>query len=289
MKMVINKKYLWFVLALPFLATSCIKEKYTIDYGEDNTTRLITEFKTEGKAEIDLAVDAASGISVVNMTEVGAVSRSVVAKNYTVKVVVNNALITAYNTANGTSLVPAPSSALTFEALSFDLSKERRVMPVVARVNSTALTNDTYAVGLTISEVTDGEVSQLTKNLLIILSVKNAYDADYRSIGLRTNHGGPNNTFPITGTFPFNYIKRLVTVNANTCTMFTADNVDDMYITVNPDNSVTCSTNPLIGAFVTSNEGPCTYNPATRTFTLTYKYFNSSGNYRIITETLTRQ
>lgn len=289
MKLISYKKISLLALLFSFFASSCLKDKYVVDYGGDNTQRLITEFKTEGKSEIDLAVDAASGVSVVNLTEIGAVSRSAIGASYTAKVTINNALITAYNTANSASLVPVPASALTVESLDFTFSKERRQAPVVARVNSTSLTADEYAIGLTISQVSDGEISQITKNLLIKLSVKNPYDADYRSVGVRTNFGGPNNTFPITATFPFNYIKRLVTVDANTCEMFTADNVDDMYIRVNPDNSVTCLTHPIIGAFATSNEGPCFYNPTTRTFTLTYKYFNSAGNYRLITETLTRQ
>ncbi|MDZ4794474.1 MAG: DUF4361 domain-containing protein [Bacteroidota bacterium] len=287
MKINFTKKWMALVVVLPFLVTSCIKEKYKIDYGADNTTRLITEF-TDGKNDINtLAIDAATGISVVPLTEIRAVTRSVISKGYTVKISLNNSLITAYNTANGTAFVAPPVSAITLETLDFNLSDQRRSAFVTARINPTSLLGNLYAIGLTITLVGDGEISQVAKNVLIAISVKNAYDADYRSVGTRTSHGGPNNTFPITGTFPYNYIKNLATVDATTCIMQTADNVDDMYIKVNPDNSVTVSTVP--GGFATSNEGPCTYNPATRTFTLNYKYFNSSGNYRKMVETLVRQ
>jgi Domain of unknown function (DUF1735)/Domain of unknown function (DUF4361) len=285
----INFSYKWILLlaALPVLATSCIKDKYRIDYGGDNTTRLITEFVNGQNAINSLAIDASTGISVIPLTEVRAVTRSAVSKGYTVKIAINNNLITAYNTANSTSFVAPPASAITLESLDYTLSDQRRSAPIVARINSTSLLGNDYAIGLTITQVSDGEISQLAKNFLIAISVKNPYDADYRSVGTRTAYGGPDNTFPVTGTFPYNYIKTLTTVDATTCIMQTADNVDDMYIKVNPDNSVTISTVP--GGFATSNEGPCSYNPATRTFTLNYKYFNSSGNYRKMTETLVRQ
>jgi hypothetical protein len=158
----------------------------------------------------------------------------------------------------------------------------------VGRVNTSLLAGNAYAIGLTISTVTDGEISQVAQNILVAISVKNPWDGDYRAIGNRNNHGGPSPADPVVASFPFDYIKTLFTVNANTCEMLTADGVDFCNITVNPDNSVTLSTSPF-GSFATSNEGPCSYNPATRTFTLNYKYFNSAGNYRRINETLIRQ
>jgi hypothetical protein len=275
------------LLALPLLLFSCIKEKYAIEYGEDNTQRLITEFEGAKDTLISKAIDAATGISVVELINLQSVSRSVIEQSYTVKLSVNNALLTAYNNNNGTNFILPPAAAITLETLDFSISKERRVIPVIARINSTSLIGNDYAIPLTITQVGSGEISKLSQNVIVAISVKNAYDANYRSVGSRTSHGGPSPSDPVTAVFPYDYTKTLVTVNANTCTMFTADNVDDMYITVNPDNSVTCSTSPF-GAFPTSNEGPCSYNPTTRVFTLNYKYFNSAGNYRKMVETLTR-
>lgn len=282
-----NKKMLVLLLALPVLATSCIKDKYRIEF-EDNTTRLITEFAEGQKPIVQVAVDAATGVSVVPIAELRAVTRSVVKGAYNVTVTVNNNLISAYNAANGTSFTAPPAAAVTLEGLNFTLSNERRSVNVVGRVNTSLLAGNAYAIGLTISTVTDGEISQVAQNILVAISVKNPWDGDYRAIGNRNNHGGPSPADPVVASFPFDYIKTLFTVNANTCEMLTADGVDICNITVNPDNSVTLSTSPF-GSFATSNEGPCSYNPATRTFTLNYKYFNAAGNYRRINETMVRQ
>ncbi|MFN4894088.1 MAG: BT_3044 domain-containing protein [Bacteroidota bacterium] len=282
-----NKTWILSLVAAPLLLVSCIKDTYRTDF-EDNTQRLITEFAEGRKPIVQVAVDAATGISVVNMAELRAVTRSIVPAGYNVTVTVNNNLITAYNTANGTNFTPAPAAAVTLEGLNFSLSNERRSVNVVGRVNTSLLAGNAYAIGLTISTVSKGAISEVAKDILVAISVKNPWDGDYRATGFRNNHGGPSPSDPIVATFPFDDVKTLYTVNANTCEMLTADAIDYCLITVNPDNSVTMSTSPF-GSFVTSNEGNCSYNPATRTFTLNYKYFNSLGNYRYIRETLVRQ
>jgi hypothetical protein len=164
----------------------------------------------------------------------------------------------------------------------------RKTGKVRIKIKSSELLGSSYALAIRISAASQGEVSRLRKIFIVELKVKNAYEADYDSEGLRTNYGEPSTAAPITGTFPWTFVKTLSTVNANTCELETADGVDLMYLTVNPDTTVTISDSPN-GGFATSNHGPCTYNTATRTFTHNYKYFNSSGNLRRMQEVLVKK
>jgi hypothetical protein len=61
-------------------------------------------------------------------------------------------------------------------------------------------------------------------------------------------------------------------------------------LTVNPDNSVTVGQATSGNSFANlANNGSCTFDPSTGIFTLSYLYYNGSGNLREITETLTPQ
>jgi Domain of unknown function (DUF1735)/Domain of unknown function (DUF4361) len=265
--------------------SSCLKEKYKIEV-DDNTSRVLTEFTEGGRDKLNsLAVDFGTDFIEVDLAELRILPRSDAKANNEVKVVLDPIIITEYNGANSTSFTVPPAAAYSLPTTSFTLSPSEKKTTVKIRIKPSAIAGGNYALGLSISQVTDGEISKLKKDYLVAVKVKNIYEGDYQSDGLRTSYGGPTVGAGITGTFPWSFVKTLATVDATTCELETADGVDLMYLKVNANNTVTIS-NSQNGNFATSNDGACTYNPATKTFTLNYKYFNGVGNLRRMTETL---
>jgi hypothetical protein len=284
-----TSKTIFYFMAVTVFAVSCIKEKYKIEY-TDNTKRPIAEFlkgdSTAATASLkSLALSFSSSFVETDVTEIGTDLRSEFSGDIKIDIVKDNALLTAYNNANGTAYDPLPVTAGDLVTTSYTVSSGKKVIMVRARIKSSELAGNSYALAIRISAASQGEISKLRKIYITEVKVKNAYEADYDSEGLRTSYGGPTTASPVIGTFPWSFVKKLSTVNANTCELETADGVDFMYLTVNSNNSVTISDSPN-GSFATSNDGPCTYNPFTNTFTLNYKYFNSAGNLRRMTEVL---
>jgi hypothetical protein len=265
--------------------SSCLKEKYKVEVN-DNTARVLTEFTEGGREKLNsLAVDFGTDFIEVDLAELRILPRSDVKSNNEVKIALDPIIITEYNGANMTSFTVPPAAAYSIPATSFTLTASEKKKNIKIRIKPSAIAGGSYALGLSITQVTDGEISQLKKDYLVEVKVKNIYEGDYQSDGVRTSYGGPTIGAGITGTFPWSFVKTLATVDAATCELETADGVDLMYLKVNPNNSVTISDSPN-GGFATSNDGACTYNPATKTFTLNYKYFNGAGNLRRMTETL---
>jgi Domain of unknown function (DUF1735)/Domain of unknown function (DUF4361) len=265
--------------------SSCLKEKYKVEVN-DNTARVLTEFTEGGREKLNsLAVDFGTDFIEVDLAELRILPRSDVKSNNEVKIALDPIIITEYNGANMTSFTVPPAAAYSIPATSFTLTASEKKKNIKIRIKPSAIAGGSYALGLSITQVTDGEISQLKKDYLVEVKVKNIYEGDYQSDGVRTSYGGPTISAGITGTFPWSFVKTLATVDAATCELETADGVDLMYLKVNPNNSVTISDSPN-GGFATSNDGACTYNPATKTFTLNYKYFNGAGNLRRMTETL---
>jgi Domain of unknown function (DUF1735)/Domain of unknown function (DUF4361) len=274
------------------LVSSCIKEKYAIDYS-DNTKRPIAEFlkgdSSAASATLNsLALDFGTSFVEVDLTQIGTDIRNEFSGDIKIDLVKDNTLLTAFNAANGTDYNPLPVTAGDLASASYTVTGSKKIVMVRVKVKPSELVGNAYALAIRISAASQGEISKMRKIYITEVKVKNAYEADYDSEGVRTSYGGPTTAAPVTGTFPWSFVKTLSTVNANTCELETADGVDLMYLTVNADNSVTISDSPN-GDFATSNDGACTYDPGTRTFTLRYKYFNSAGNLRRMTEVLVRK
>jgi hypothetical protein len=269
------------------LITSCIKEKHEIDFA-DNTKRVITEF-TEAKNDINsLAFDYTDQFVETDLTELQ-IFRSEFTSNVQVKVALNNAIIDNYNLANLTSYTPPPAGS--FNIVSYDLviSPETRKTKVRIKVKPSAITGGNYAIGLSIAQVSQGEISSIYKNILIEIKVKNDYEAWYEASGLRILYSGTTNQTPVSVEAPIDGSKYLYTIDLTTVETEVADLTTAwMYLEVDP---VTHQVTVLPSATSTSfpsleNSGTCTFDPATKTFVLNYKYYNAAGLLREIQETL---
>ena len=276
-----------FNLAIYFLFTctllsSCMKEKYKIDI-DDNTDRLVTEFTTARQGVNLLAVSFATTTIEVDLTELRVLPRSIMNNSVQVKVVENKALVTS----NDYDLLPQGSYSII--GSDFTFTPDNRKANIKLRINPSVLTGGLYAIGLSIQEVSEGEISELGKDILIELAVKNDYEGDYHSTGLRVLYNGSTVGSGLASEVPVDHDKYLYTIDQNTVVTDIADLIGGgyMFLEVDPVTfDVTVMPANFSPTYDLSNNGPCTYNPATRTFTLNYKYFNTSGNLRYVTETI---
>ncbi|MBD1393472.1 BT_3987 domain-containing protein [Mucilaginibacter glaciei] len=199
----------------------------------------------------------------------------------TVKLSVDQAALTAYNTANGTSyiLLPAAAYSSTFSAV---IKAGTNLSNLVININTGVIDPSITNYVLPIS-ITDGGGQQISnyKTVLYNVQVKNQYDGSYRADGTITFPP------PTAGRSEVNVTKALTTINANTVQTTVFDlggNGFIMWLTVNADNTVTVKPSPGSANQTIQNNGPCTYSPTTKTFTLNYKYVGGTGD-RVIFET----
>ena len=264
------------------LISSCIKDSYKIPV-DDNTDRLMTEFTTAKDGVNALALDFSSQMVEIDLTELRVPPRAAMGNSVQVKIALNNALASAEGYA-----IPSPS-AYALVTTDFTLTPTNKKTYVRLRVNPSGLVGDTYAIGLTIQNVSAGEINQAAKDIIIELKVKNAYEGDYYASGERILYAGPTLASGIASIFDIDTDKYLYTIDQNTVETDVADLIGGgwMFLEVNPvTNDVTVKPSTLSPTFLLSNNGLCKYNPATRTFTLNYKYFNAAGNLRTIVETI---
>ncbi|HYF30456.1 MAG TPA: DUF4361 domain-containing protein [Chitinophagaceae bacterium] len=272
------------LLSMTVLFSACIKEKYTIPI-DDNTDRVLTEFTSAKDGVNSLALDFGTQMVEVDLTELRIPPRSSMANSVQVKIAVNNALAT-----NEGFAIPSPGT-YSLVTTDYTLTPTNRKVKVRLKVNPSGLIGDSYAIGLTIQQVSSGEINQAAKDIVIELKVKNDYEGEYAATGLLTAYAGANNTFPVSSLFDIDEDKYLYTIDQTTVETtagFTAFTGAWMFLKIDPvTNNVTVMPSTLGPTFPTlSNNGPCAYDPATRTFTLNYKYFNGVGNLRTISETL---
>lgn len=285
-------------LLIPFLIlagmvffSSC-KKDFVFGDIKPNTDRVIVEF-TDSKNGATASMHFTTSLIQADLTEIRLFPRSVATRDVKVKVIVNPTVVADFNSENGTNYVSIPSSAFALESDEIILTQEKRRENIKIKIKPSLILGGTYAIGLSIAEVTNGEVSELYHNVFVEVRVKNAYEGDYQATGNMIVYNGSTNTSPIAATYDIDEIKSLSTID-NT-TVETLIGYSDftggyMYLTIDPStNQVTVSPSQTSPTFaVVNNNGSCVYNPATNTFTLNYLYVNAAGNLREIHEVLVR-
>jgi len=264
------------------LLSSCLKEKYKIPI-DDNTDRVVAEFTTARQGLNSLGLTFGTNTIEVDLTELRIIPRSAMNGSVQVKIAENKSLATT----NGFSVPPAGSYSIT--NLDYTFTPENRKANVKLRIKPSALVGGSYAIGLTIQQVSAGEISELGKDILIELKVKNDYEGDYHATGTRILYNGSTVASGVAGQADIDDDKYLYTIDQNTVETDVADLIGSawMFLEVDPVTlNVTVKPSTVSPTFLLSNNGPCKYDKATKTFTLNYKYFNGAGNLRTITETI---
>jgi hypothetical protein len=287
-------------LLIPFLfvagmvSFSSCKKDFVFGDIEPNTDRVIVEF-TDSQTGGSSSLDYTTSLIQADLTEIRLFSRSVAKGDVKVKVIVNPTVVADFNTENGTSFISIPAAAYSLESNEITLTQEKRRENIKINIKPSLVTGAPYAIGLSIAEVRNGEVSELRHNVFVEVRVKNAYEGEYQSNGTMVVYNGSTNTSPIAATYTIDEIKFLSTID-NT-TVETNIGYSDftgaayMYLAINSStNQVTVSPSLTSQTFgVVNNNGTCIYNPATKSFTLNYLYVNAAGNLREIQEVLVKQ
>lgn len=208
--------------SVPFLILACLFfvacEKKTV-FGdiEPNTDRVIAEFADaqDGKS---FAFDFSTTETEIELAELRLFVRSKPSGNVQVKFAVNPTVVADYNTENGTSYTSLPNGSYTLSSNDVVLSGTDRRKIIRMKLVPANLVGGQYAIGLSITEVNEGEVSSHNQNIFITLSVKNKYDGLYEVTGSCVDLAGT-----YTGLYP-NYDVGLRTADANS-----VDYLDPIY------------------------------------------------------------
>jgi hypothetical protein len=163
------------ILATVFF--SCKKDD--VDF---NTDRVVAEFTDAASGGV-VAFEFTSNNQEVDIAELRLYMRSWAKKEVKVKIRKNEAAVGDYNTENGTSYLPLPSSIYTFVDDEYTLTQDERTATVRIRLDPNNLLNGNYAIGLSITDVENGEVSEVADKIVIAISVKNKYDGRYNVVG----------------------------------------------------------------------------------------------------------
>lgn len=307
MKKIISSSLLVAALAVGF--TGCLKDKQFEDhlYGitDPGTQPPGVGFPLAAKAKNTVGLNAgATAVQAVNdVVYVNLESGKAASSPVNVTLQANDALRTAYNTANGTSIQALPANLYTLAPTITIPAGDRNAQIPVNVSNTTSLDpNKSYGIGVTIASVDGGyTVASNLKNLLIEFTVKNKYHGTYKSVGYIYHPSAPR---------AVDQVDDVLTAGANSVTIPFGDLGTAGYvglITVDQaTNKLTIGSAPGAPAFTQMDAGlpttspgytpqwagsaECdnTYDPATKTFKLRYGYVGGTG-WRVIEEKTTRQ
>lgn len=174
------KKGLLF-LVMFFGLLSC-KRQDVFGEVEPNTSRVMAEF-TDARTGTSVTSDFSAQPTEVELTELRLEPRSVAKGETRVKVIINSTVLNAYNEANGTAYQMPPPGAFVLSKGEYTLSKGQRQAMVKAQLLPSALVNGSYAVGLSIAEMSQGDISKTAHDVVVFISIKNSYDGIYNVRG----------------------------------------------------------------------------------------------------------
>jgi len=207
MKRNIKTSLSFIAILATFLFSSCKKD---LVYGDitPNTDRVVVEFPNGSLGE-SVTTDYTATLITLDLTQVRFMTRSVVKGSSDVKITVNPTIVADYNTANGTSYDELPASLYTFVASTLTLTPTDRTAEISIKLKPSDIASGSYAIGLSIAEVTNGEISPTLKNIFVSIAVKNKYDGLYTVTGSMVDAAGS-----YTGIYPNSNVG-LRTANAN--------------------------------------------------------------------------
>jgi hypothetical protein len=187
MKKILSSSLILAALAVAF--TGCLKDKgfdnHTVGINDPDTQPPGVGFPLAATAKNTIGLDAGVGTNqaINNVVFVNLETGTPAKSEVTVTLVLNDALRTAYNTANGTNILAFPAAQYNV-ALTVVIPAGATGGQVAFNIPSTIPLDpsSSYGVGLTISSVTSGyTIASNLKNLFLEFTLKNKYDGNYRA------------------------------------------------------------------------------------------------------------
>lgn len=290
-------------LGLFFLA-SCEKEKNYLDNASAGSPNEVGYGLPAGSAFI-LNVEA-STTTLDTTINVFLSTKGSNSSNVSVSVAPDTATLNAYNNANTTEFEEMPSDVYTYPAsISIPSGSKTGEAHLKVDIQKLLTYGTAFGMGFKITKIDASGVSVQDANnsVVVIIRVKNQYDADYVSNGYLYHPSSPRSIDKLA--------KHGTTAGPNSITMPLGDLGGSGYtalFTINADNTVTItaasgaaggpyypfptslpSTNPgYTPAWSGSSKCNNTYDPETKTFYVRYGYLGGTG-YRVTEEIIQRQ
>jgi hypothetical protein len=279
--------------------SSCLKDTGPVQ--DFSTSPPVVSFQGNGQGSnsesVAVLANSSSANPATDSVEVALGASSVyLSTAVSVTVVTDQSVLDTYNANNGTSytMLPAADFAISNNgAINIQPGKNLGKLAVNFFGSSIDFTQS-YAVPLLINKASGGG-SVIASNLnyyILIVTPANQYSGNYTANGLRTLYAGGTTGSGVVATSGISGTVGMTYINDSTSETQLADLAGDfMYLTVHSDNTVTVgpATNgdPTFASL--ANNGPCTYDPNSKTFSLNYLYINGAGHIRTITQTLVKQ
>jgi len=180
-----------FIAALAFVFTGCLKDKgfdnYEYGINDPDTQPPGVGFPRGAAAKYTVGINLASGEqSVDGVVYVNLESGTAASSDVTITIQLNDALRTAYNTANGTNILALPAARFSVPlSLTIPAGQRNASVPIKFNGADQLDPNNSYAVGFTITTVSGGyKIASNLKNLLVEVGLKNKYDGRWNLKGV---------------------------------------------------------------------------------------------------------
>lgn len=221
MKQTFFLKGMFFLLApLALTVTGCLKDKLADSGGAGFTINNNEKIAELPGGTVVFSLESGSVDTSFNLVKVRIATDKPVAADTKVKLEMNPGLVTAYNTANGTSYVTPSPALYQFDNLTVTVPAGSRDGHLKIKVKPNDLIGTAYAFGFSIVSATDPavKISANFKDQVIVLGVKNRYDGVYdlrvRTVGWAA-YGIADD---VTGDYPATF--DLITAGGNSVTSF---------------------------------------------------------------------
>ena len=208
------------------------------------------------------------------------------ANDIQVTLALDDALITAYNNAHGTTYLPLPANAFTLPSLTFTIPKDSKefTIPITINKQNLNLANQ-YALGVKIATISEGLINEFEKEIVATFLVKNIYDGKYSFVsGLVTRYTAPGvveNPSTLNGPLgPSLPDVSMITTGASTVRLAGLQwspgggvgGVDPITLTIDPATNLVTSSSGANASFGNWAGKENKYDPATKTFTLNFRW-----------------
>jgi hypothetical protein len=259
------------------LLSSCLKDTSpgTINFG---TSPALVGFQYGGFGfQPYVAAIYGTPTDTVDLKVTLSVASITLGKAVTASLVADDAFVSSYNTANGTSYNVLPAADYSVPnggAVTWAPGTQYAVIHIKFAGQNIDFTQN-YAFALKLTNANGAVIASNLNEALVTVVLKSIYAGTYHATGERIH--------PVLGTLPFDYNAAMSTINKITIEGNALVDVQQpLTLTINPDNSVTFSSTyqPLLPIAGKTN----TYDPATKTFSLNM-YYNTSAP-RLLIETL---
>jgi len=189
-----------FTALLGLTLTGCLKDKgfdnYEYGINDPDTQPPGVGFPKAANKKNTVGLDVSGSNQAVNdVVYVNLESGSPAAADVQVTIQIDNSLVTAYNTANGTNIQILSSTLYSLPSLTLTIPAGQRNVQIPINVSSTLALdpNSSYGVGIKIASVTGNYVvASNLRDLLIEFTIKNKYDGKYQLRGYHNRPGLSN-------------------------------------------------------------------------------------------------